>query len=334
MKIDIVYTWVDGSDKNWLEKKNSQAEKTGKILNNSLSDALFKDNDELKYSLRSINEYAPWINNIFIVTDNQIPNWLNLKHPKIKVIDHKDIFIDKSHLPTFSARAIECNLHRIKDLEENFIYFNDDMFLGKKCSPDYFFAKDGKPFVFTSEIIAFPNSKQFNIKKNLSAMRNSHHAAIFNTRVLLKQKLNKKVYARIRHGLKPLKKSILFSIEKIFYNEILNTSKNSFRTNEDILPIHLFEFYILSKNLGKTKYLITSDITPNKFDLFSKFYKKFTFGFINMHEKDAKEHLMRIRKAEPFSFCINQTPETPVENLRKVKLFLAEYFPNKSPYEI
>jgi UDP-N-acetylglucosamine-lysosomal-enzyme len=101
----------------------------------------FFDNDELKYSMKSIEKHAPWIRNVYLVTNGQVPNWLNLSHPKIKLITHEQIFLNKSHLPTFSSPAIESHLHRIKGLSKRFLYFNDDVLLTKTIWPDDFFTK-------------------------------------------------------------------------------------------------------------------------------------------------------------------------------------------------
>ena len=86
--------------------------------------------------------YAPWIRHIYIVTDNQIPNWLNLRHPRVSMVSHTDIFQNQSHLPVFSSPAIETHLHRIKGISKRFIYFNDDVFLGANVLPDDFFGLD------------------------------------------------------------------------------------------------------------------------------------------------------------------------------------------------
>ncbi len=75
MNIDLVYLWVDENDKNWREKKSKYTTKS--YNKDAVDDCRFVNNDELKYSLRSIEKYAPWINRIFIVTDNQTPEWLN-----------------------------------------------------------------------------------------------------------------------------------------------------------------------------------------------------------------------------------------------------------------
>jgi hypothetical protein len=90
-----------------------------------------------------VEKFAPWVNNIFFVTWGHLPPWLDTNHPKLKIVKHED-YIPQEYLPTFSSHPIELNLHRIKELSEHFVYFNDDMFVIKKTRREDFFKK-GKP---------------------------------------------------------------------------------------------------------------------------------------------------------------------------------------------
>ncbi|XP_076153324.1 N-acetylglucosamine-1-phosphotransferase subunits alpha/beta-like [Alosa pseudoharengus] len=105
-----------------------------------VSASRFEDNEELRYSLRSVEKHAPWVRHIFIVTNGQIPSWLNLDNPRISVVTHQDIFQNQSHLPTFSSPSIETHLHRIPGLSQKFIYLNDDVMFGKDVWPDDFYS--------------------------------------------------------------------------------------------------------------------------------------------------------------------------------------------------
>ncbi|XP_055483778.1 N-acetylglucosamine-1-phosphotransferase subunits alpha/beta isoform X1 [Psammomys obesus] len=105
-----------------------------------VSASRFEDNEELRYSLRSIERHAPWVRNIFIVTNGQIPSWLNLDNPRVTIVTHQDIFRNVSHLPTFSSPAIESHIHRIEGLSQKFIYLNDDVMFGKDVWPDDFYS--------------------------------------------------------------------------------------------------------------------------------------------------------------------------------------------------
>lgn len=145
MDIDLVYLWVNGNDPQWLAKRNACIGKTEEksAVN---CDGRYADNDELKYSLRSIDKYAPWLRRIFIVTDNQVPVWLDTSNARVRIVDHKEIMPDVC-LPCFNSAVIEHFLYKIPGLAEHFIYANDDMFINKPVTPETFFGKDGLPIV-------------------------------------------------------------------------------------------------------------------------------------------------------------------------------------------
>jgi len=334
MKIDIVYTWVNGADPIWNEKRMEKAELLGQIVPNGNSNARFMDNNELKYSLRSIYQFAPWVNRIFIVTDNQIPGWLDISHPKIKIVDHKEIFDDNSGLPNFSSPAIETKLHHIKELSEFFIYFNDDMFLGKLSTPHHFFTKQGLPNIFVSEVFPIRNKKFFDITLRTKSNRNDYQYAMVNTRQLLRDRFNKSVYYNIRHGVKPLVKSVLYELEELFHKELNRTSQNNFRTNDDVLMIYLSGFYSLIKGIGKTRYMKSVNSNNKLSEIFSFFNQKYTLGFINLDDSKIDSYLNKIKSSKPLVICLNQTPKTSNQNLEKMKYFLNDYFSQKSPFEL
>lgn len=138
--VDFVVTWVDGSDKRWLSKRQEYE----KINLDDQAEARFRDYNLFHFWFRAVEKYAPWVNKIYLVTDNQIPVWLNTSHPKLVIVDHSDI-IDEKYLPTFNSSAIELNLKNIKMLSEHFVLFNDDMFLNAPVKPTDFFWYDGMP---------------------------------------------------------------------------------------------------------------------------------------------------------------------------------------------
>ena len=54
-----------------------------------ISSSRFEDNEELRYSLRSIERFAPWVRHVYIVTNGQIPHWLNLEYPRVSIVTHQ-----------------------------------------------------------------------------------------------------------------------------------------------------------------------------------------------------------------------------------------------------
>ena len=188
-KIDFIIPWVDGSDSRWLsEKKKYEAIEIKGMTNPTLAedtsredandDCRFREFGFLRYWFRAVESCAPWVNKIHFVTCGQKPNWLNEMHPKLHLVNHWD-YIPEQYLPTFNSNTIELNFHRIKDLAEHFVLFNDDVFLIQSIAPTFFF-RDGDPVLATNlRYPRIPHANTINrIKFNNYALINNH----FNTR--------------------------------------------------------------------------------------------------------------------------------------------------------
>lgn len=135
--IDFVIIWVDGNDPEWQKERNKY--KAGSYTDNRVQ--RFRDWDNLMYWFRGVEKFAPWVNKIHFVTWGHLPKWLNTTHPKLNIVKHSD-YIPEKYLPTFSANPIELNLHRIKGLAENFVFFNDDTFIISPTKKEVFFKND------------------------------------------------------------------------------------------------------------------------------------------------------------------------------------------------
>lgn len=136
--MDFVIPWVNGQDPNWRKELNLCRDKGG-----NSKDARFRDWDNLQFLFRGFEQFTPWVDKIHFITWGHLPEWLNTAHPKLHIVRHKD-FIPQKYLPTFNARTIELNLHRIEGLHGQYVFFNDDTFLLKKIRETVFF-KNGKP---------------------------------------------------------------------------------------------------------------------------------------------------------------------------------------------
>lgn len=183
--IDFVLSWVDGDDPNWQK----EIEKYSVIDGSDNRIRRYRNWDNLNYWFRGVEVFAPWVKNVYLVTWGHIPDWLNIDHPKIRIVKHED-YIPEEYLPTFSSRAIGLNLHRIPGLSENFVYFNDDTFILREVKESdffknnlpcdsailnafYFTNKDGKtigfiPPVYNTSIINKHFSKNKSIMKNIT----------------------------------------------------------------------------------------------------------------------------------------------------------------------
>ncbi len=223
--VDAVYAWVDGSDPALAAKRAThlppeQKDDAGR------SKALFRDNEELRYSLRSLEMCAPWLRRIFIVTDGQTPAWLDTAHPKIRLVDHTEI-IPAEYLPTFSSHVIEAFLHNIPDMAEHYIYFNDDFFLATACGPGDFFTANGLPYIFTD----WRRPRRVSYERSATPHTRSHA----NTRRYMKERGISAAPAFITaHGPYPQTKTNAEDAAAFFQEGIRAFAQNKFRSLEDM----------------------------------------------------------------------------------------------------
>ena len=187
MNIDFVILWVDGGDEKWLAEKNRYSQKKADY---SSDVNRFRDFDNLQYWFRAVEKFAPWVNNIYFITWGHLPKWLNVNAPKLRIINHRD-YMPEEYLPTFNSNAIELNLHRIPELSEHFVLFNDDMFLLDYVEPEDFFI-DGMPRDQMIESVIQVSSKRYRIAHthvNNMEIINEH----FNKREMVKKHFTKMI---------------------------------------------------------------------------------------------------------------------------------------------
>ena len=144
--VDIVYLWVDGDDTQWRSRRRLALQQL-KFADHvdmaaySNVEGRFRDNDELRYSLRSLEQFFPGHGHVYLVTDRQTPTWLR-RHPGLTVIDHREL-MPECALPNFDSGNIESYIHLIPGLSERYIYFNDDVFLGAPLDLKKWFFEGG-----------------------------------------------------------------------------------------------------------------------------------------------------------------------------------------------
>lgn len=134
--MDFVILWVNDKDPKWREA----FEKYSLLETGEKRDCRYRDWENLHYWFRGVEKFAPWVDKIFFVTANQTPSWMNVDHPKLRIVNHEE-YIPKELLPTFNSSTIEMFLHLIPGLSEQFVFFNDDFFIINKLSPGRFFRK-------------------------------------------------------------------------------------------------------------------------------------------------------------------------------------------------
>ena len=144
--MDIVITYVDGNDPVWKQDYE-------KYTNVPVMEKRFRDWGTLKYLLRGVEKNMPFIRNVYLVVSHpsQVPQWADQEN--LKVVLHKDI-IPQEYLPTFNSNTIETHLHRIEGLDEEYLYFNDDLFPVAPCKPEDFFRNGRGVLGFKKHLLA------------------------------------------------------------------------------------------------------------------------------------------------------------------------------------
>lgn len=299
----------------------------------ALNKCRFINNDELKYSLRSVQKFASWINHIYIITDNQIPKWLNVKNKKITIIDHKQIMPEKC-LPCFNSSLIEMFIHKIPNLSEFFVVSGDDMFMGNYLKPSFFFNKQQKPIVRVSYC-------NFN---NFINCDNIYLNKLFNIFTKIKKVYGKKYNRCPSHQISPYRKSFIEynQMNNIICKDLCKTTLNSkFRTNQDF-STHIYTVldFINNKNVVV--------IINNNYDRLKKLFLRFVACFIPSKSyrflvRSAFESLVYVGssknpyvlfKIKPKLFCLNDDENATDETRRRVRDFMKDYFPEKSEFEL
>ena len=230
--IDAVILWVDGNDEKHHEKMLPYL--TDKQDSNSKKfRTRFDQVNEIKFTVDSLLKFAPFVRNIFIITDDQTPDFLkknNTKehYKKVSIVDHKVIFSGyEDYLPVFNNRPIETCIYRIPNLAEHFIYLNDDFFLINKTSPDDFFS-NGLP-VLRGKWLKFDENipyKKFKKPKAGHKMAQQQAAKL----------LGFYKYYNFRHTPHPLRKSTFENYFKANHDVFINNIKYKFRDQSQFTP--------------------------------------------------------------------------------------------------
>jgi hypothetical protein len=311
MKIDLVYLWVDGNDSQWLARKNAFLGLDARITNDETNcKGRFVDNDELKFSLRSLEKHAPWINKVFIVTDAQIPTWLDTSCPKIQMVDHTEI-LPQAALPCYNSCVIEHYLYRIPGLSEHFLYANDDMFFNQEVMPSFFYAEDGFPVIRQTRK-SF-GKWHYSLETFFGKKLKPYAATLVKASLLVKEKFGKHYAGGPHHNMDAYRKSDYCAVtEQVFNQEIAACLSNHLRSSEDIQRI-IFSYYALAIGHGHLKYVGRKEACN-----------------IPVNSPDFNKYLTQYH---PTLFCLNDSQRVKDEDRKKIEPFLTALFPVKSAFE-
>ncbi len=326
--IDIVIPWVDGSDPAWRAEKAQYRADTS----SDNSEARFREWDLFRYWFRAVEKNAPWVRKIHLITWGHLPPWLREDHPKLHIVNHRD-YIPEEFLPTFSSHTIELNMHRIPGLSEQFLYFNDDVYLMKPSRPEDFFRQGLPVDAAVMGVIKNPDFGNFMPYIMLNMLAVINHS--FSKRKVIranpgkwfslaygKQNLNNLYLLpwgaftgfRNFHTCVPFLKGTLEEVWAQYPEVLSDTCRRKFRSREDVNQ-YLFRYWQLCKGT----------FVPGKPDS----------AYLTVGRQSVEEVAAVMKKQAHQVLCINDDPidfdfET---QQRGIAAAFQELFPEKSSFE-
>jgi hypothetical protein len=292
--IDVVYTWK------------------GEEVTNNIRTSY---NNELKYSLRSVELYAPWVNKIYILMNNpkKQPSWIK-QNNKIIIVDHTETFPSNDYLPNTNSNAIETTIANIKGLSEHYVYFNDDIFLGNHVNYTDFFTRDGKAIVDkrSTETVPILKDSRYNVLNiEYPLTVNGIH-----------------LHIPITH----IKSAVLEFNEK--YADYINWIRKTKTRN--MVGFDVCRTFSLNTPCQQIHYSIANYTYLKGYAELKNIQNEITIGYVESGFNDLPQKLNEIIYSKPKIFCINDTEKDPEKRpyaQKQMLYFFNMYYPNKASFE-
>ncbi|MGB7219596.1 MAG: stealth conserved region 3 domain-containing protein [Vicinamibacterales bacterium] len=308
--VDIVYTWVDGAWPGYDALLRRYASSRHDLNPNRYRDNL----SVLKYSLRSLERFVPWVRHVILVTCRpQVPVWLNPR--QVRVVHH-DEFIPSANLPTFNSFAIVSQLHQIAGISRRFVYLEDDRLFGAPTVPADFFDASGRVRVY-EKLGATIAPRQWD-NERLSPW----NRALAYSNQLLNERYGAKSWRSVEHA--PLAVDVDSWRQMIaqWPEAFRHTAASRFRATRNVAAEHLYQHFLLAEGLGVRVPLLRA-------------YRHAAYHPLNNAPLLQRALLARLRWQRPKFFALNDNfGERPHPvSVRLARRFLDEWFPTPSRFE-
>jgi hypothetical protein len=293
--IDLVYTWVDGDDP---AHRALSARYAGRAAD--LNPERTRDPYALmRYSLRSVERHAPWVRTVYVVTCRpQVPAWLAVEHPAVRVVHHDEIFDDPAYLPTFNCHAIESYVHRIPGLSDRFLYLNDDFLFGRAVTPGDFVTPDGTILVYGTLV-----------GERLPFVRDDR---------------KNDLVSRLQHTPLLLDVALYDEMLRLCKDEVHATRSRRFRTRRDVTMHGLWRHHLLTRHRTRARAVPVY-----------RYWRDYRFHKLTNDLARQRRGFARLRARPPKFYCLNddQGPRPDPAVVRLVREFLDETYPRPSVWE-
>ncbi|GGW60709.1 stealth family protein [Streptomyces griseoloalbus] len=308
--VDAVYTWVDGDDPPLAAKRRAhQAPSDDVIAARETGASRYTSHDELRYALRSLEMYAGFVRHVYLVTDSQVPAWLDPDAEGLTVVDHRDI-LPADALPVFNSHAIESRLHHIPGLPEHYLYFNDDVFINRPVRAEHFFHGNG--------IARIPLSP---LKLGVGAphpLEPAPNSAGKNAREVIRRFHGRHITHKSLHTPHPQLLSVMREMESLAIEELERTSRSRFRSTADVPP---------ASTLHHHWAIATGRAVP----------ADYRFRYVQLGTPDMPRRLARLAAGEDIDFfCLNDVDTAPAARSQAraaIHAFLERKYPFPSRFE-
>ena len=288
-----------------------------------------KDNGELKYCLRSILKFIPWVRKIFILMPNEKISFLK----PINEINDKIVYIKDKDLLGFdseSSTAFQYALFKLKNfgISDNFLLMDDDYFIGKELKKwDFFYFDENSQKVLpiiTSLYFNYYEVQKFELISNIYFSLNLNY--------------NDLTLPHTPSGWKSSKsRSLLFLMDQLG-RPLIN---GGFDHNTIAVNINdIEEIYNLIYLKYKYSFITLNSIIRTKYDLqFQTLYLTYSLNKYNRKVRPINSKYYDLRNAKNITlgfglFCINtgfiDYKESDFNNLKEK---LEELFPEPTIFE-
>lgn len=306
--VDAVLTWVDGDDPQWQAQREARLAGRSGIAATASSSGMsrYRSRDELRWAMRSLHLFAPWVRRIHLVTAGQTPDWLDTSDPRVALVDHRDVFPAEA-LPTFNSHAIESRLHHVPDLTEHFLYVNDDFVLGRPVRKEHFFLPSGSVAVFEAlRPVGLPGSSDL-----------AYLQAAWNNQRLLADTFGVQLTHTLVHGPYALRRSLMAEIEARFPDEVRATTHAPFRSETDLALVSSF-----AQHYG----LVTGAAHPAHAE----------HAYVDLGHPNVRAQLRALRRRDLDFFCLADNHESAYGHDEVTEMLTEEmerHLPVRAPWE-
>ncbi|WP_028880451.1 stealth conserved region 3 domain-containing protein [Terasakiella pusilla] len=310
--MEVVYTWVDDTFAGYKDLLNQFSETKHDLNPNRTRNNI----DILKYSLRSLEKYAPWVSKVTLITMRpQIPDWIEPDCHDLNILHH-DQFIDAQYLPTFSSFSIISHFHKLADLPNRFIYLEDDMVLGRPVRDDIFYTQDNKINVWLEANLSPDKKRRFAEKDS------PWNRALSYCNFLLDETYLPERRKMLRHSPLLIDRELWAKMVAQWPAAFELTMKSKFRSTGNVAPEFLYRYFLLKEGHAHA-------CTPKKSGQINDYWGLENNCFFN------KLGLMLVkRRSRPFITLNDNFGDNPRKQVvDDVRHFLEQTYPDPSRFE-